>query len=61
MKLDNKPIIRAKPSIGNRLTGLKEKLKPSDKVLPISKLATRETITNSTEAIMKEIKHCINE
>ena len=61
MKLDNNPIVNAKPSIGNREIGLKEKLKEDDKALPISKLATTEIITSSKEAITNEIRHCINE
>ena len=60
-KLDNSPIPKAKPSIGSMLSGLKEKLNPIDKDLPISKFATTEIIINSNVAITKEIKHCIKE
>ena len=61
MKLDSRPIAKAKPSIGRSENGLKEKLKPIDKDLPISMLATNEIITSSNEAITNEIKHCIKE
>ena len=61
IKLDNTPIVNAKPSIGRSDNGLKEKLKPSDNVLPISMLATIEITTSSNDAITKEIKHCIKE
>ena len=61
MKLERKPIIKDKASIGRRLIGLKEKLKPVDRVSPISKLATIEIMTSSKEAITKETKHWINE
>jgi len=61
MKLDNRPIDNAKTSIGRREKALKEKLNPSDKLLPISMFATNEITTSSNEAITNEIKHCINE
>ena len=61
IKLDNKPIDKAKTSIGIRLRGLKEKLNPSDKVRPISRLATREMTTSSIDAMINDIKHCIKE
>ena len=61
MELDNSPIDNAKTSIGRREKALKEKLNPSDKLLPISMFATNEITTSSNEAITNEIKHYINE
>ncbi len=61
IKLEDRPISRAKPSIGGKLIGLNEKLKPVDKALPISIFAIIETTTSSKEAITNEMRHCIKE
>ena len=61
MKLDRSPITSANPSIGRKDNGLNEKLKPNDKVLPISTFATIDIITSSKEAMINEIKDCIRE
>ena len=60
-KLDDKPIVTAKISIGIKENGLKENENPNERVLPISKLATMDITNSSIEAIIKEIKHCIIE
>ena len=60
-KLDDRPMVNAKISIGISEKGLKENENPNERVLPISKLATMEITNSSIEAITKEIKHCINE
>ena len=57
MKLDDSAINMANSSIGTRLNGLNEKLKLAERVLPIFKLASKETRTSCIEAKTKEIKH----
>ena len=60
-KLEIKPIRRDKTNIGTRQNGLNENEKPVESDAPISKLATIEMKTSSTEATIKEIKHWIKE
>ena len=60
-KLEIIAIENAKPNIGKKATGLKEKWELVDKALPISKLATNESMNSSTLATAKEIRHWIKE
>ena len=61
IKLDSSPIISDKENIGIREKGLKENVKPIERALPISMFATIDITNSSTEAIIKETKHCIKE
>ena len=61
IKLESKPITKAKTNIGRRLIGLKENVKPMSNDRPISRLATKDITTNSKDATKKETMHCSNE
>ena len=55
--LENRAIIKAKPSIGKNDSGSKENENPRDSVWLTSKLAIIDMTTSSNEATKKETKH----